>query len=42
VKIDGSISSTMRTLNEEWDEHMQAIGLVPLPLPQRLLPSVEF
>jgi len=42
LRIDGSITSTMRTLNEEWDERMQAIGLVPLPLPQRLLPNVEF
>jgi len=42
LKIDSSISVTMRTLSEEWDERMQSIGLVPLPLPQRLLPNVEF
>ena len=42
LQIKGSIESTMRVLAEEWDERMQAIGLVPLPLPQRLLPNVEW
>ncbi len=40
--MQGSIKSTMRVLDQEWDKRMQAIGLVPLPLPQRLLPNVEW
>lgn len=41
-KIRMSVMSAVRSLEQEWDDGMTSMGLVPIPLPERLRANLEW